>query len=65
MNNFAGIPKKNWGDKLSKLKFGIHSFIPCNLCGVSFKPTSRFTRYCDCCREENEIYKHAGWALYS
>lgn len=57
--------KKKWELKFRKLGFGVQEKVSCNLCGMTFKPSSRFVRYCDSCREENEIYKHAGWALYS
>lgn len=65
MNTNKVNNKPIWRSKFESLRFGIHSVGVCNICGTHFKPSSRFVRYCDTCREESEIYKHAGWALYS
>jgi len=37
----------------------------CNLCKRKFTPTSRFERYCDSCRDENEIFHYSDWMEYA
>lgn len=37
---------------------------PCNLCGKRFKRHSRFERFCEECKHDNELYRFAGW-LYA
>lgn len=34
---------------------------PCNLCGKQFKRHSRFERFCEDCKYENELYRFSGW----
>lgn len=34
---------------------------PCNLCGKRFKRHSRFERFCEDCKHENELYRFSGW----
>ncbi len=33
----------------------------CNICGTRFNAHSRFERYCEACREDNELYRYADW----
>ena len=37
----------------------------CSLCGVTFPQESRFDRFCENCRLNNEYYRHVEWAAYS
>jgi hypothetical protein len=60
------LTKKNlWRSKFNHLRFNDHHMESCNICKSAFYPSSRFVRFCDSCREESEVYKHAGWAIYS
>jgi hypothetical protein len=65
MNTSTVIKKPIWRSKFESFRPGIHSKGVCNICGIHFNPSSRYVRFCDSCREESEVYKHAGWALYS
>lgn len=33
----------------------------CNLCGGRYKPKNKYSRFCQTCRYENEIYRMAEW----
>ena len=33
----------------------------CNLCGELFSPHSRFERYCNDCKKEDELFKYGNW----
>ncbi len=65
MNKNTVIKKTIWRSKFENMKYNVHPEGLCNICGILFKPSSRYVRYCDSCREESEVYKHAGWAIYS
>jgi hypothetical protein len=35
--------------------------VNCNLCGARYRASSRFQRFCQTCRLENELYRLAEW----
>jgi hypothetical protein len=37
----------------------------CNICGADFVHKSRFDRFCDDCRDDDELYHSVEWATYS
>lgn len=34
----------------------------CNICNCTFTQNSRFDRFCEICRRNDELYKFADWA---
>ncbi len=37
----------------------------CSICKMYFVQKSRFDRFCDNCRTDNEVYRYSDWATYS
>ena len=37
----------------------------CNMCGNEFTQSTRFDRFCQACRDNNEVLHYADWAIYS
>lgn len=33
----------------------------CNICDRVFKDESRFARFCRACKQDDELYRFAGW----
>lgn len=46
---------------LKKEKPGCKVYRICNLCSECFHPNSRFERYCQECKKDNEAFKYGGW----
>jgi hypothetical protein len=38
-----------------------HQERPCNLCGSKFLAASLFSRFCEFCKAENDVYQSAEW----
>ena len=38
-----------------------HKERPCNLCGSKFLTASPFSRFCEFCKSENDVYKSVEW----
>lgn len=50
---------------LDSLGFLISTYWNCNICGDKFMQSTKFDRFCDSCRSDNELYRHAEWAAYT
>ena len=46
---------------LKKDKLGCKVYRICNLCSECFHPNTRFDRYCQECKKEDELFKYSGW----
>jgi len=57
--------ESQWGRPRRGYELLTASSKTCNICGVAFAQHSRFDRFCDSCRDDNDLYRYSGWATYS
>ena len=56
---------KPWNKKTGPRGLSRLIYRSCNICHDDFVQQTRFDRFCESYRSDNELYRHADWANYS